>query len=224
METEAIGYQRNWVIYDSADQLALLRSILREMNLDEKRFSPQAIRPAISRLKNEMIQPEEFAPGSYMEEIVGRVYSRYQETLQANNAMDFDDLLSKTTCLLRENEGIRLKYQQKWPFVLVDEFQDTNTVQYELLRLLVNEPGGQRNLFVVGDEDQSIYRFRGADYRNVRRFREDYPEATVVLLEQNYRSSQNILERCELAHRAQSQPYTKRIAYGQRRRQEGDGV
>ncbi len=194
VETEAIGYQRNWVIYDSADQLALIRSILREMNLDEKRYSPQAVRAGISRLKNEMIQPQEFAPGSYMEEIVGRVYERYQQALQTNNAMDFDDLLGKTATLLRDNETIRRKYQEKWPFVLVDEFQDTNTVQYELLRYLVSEGEGQRNLFVVGDEDQSIYRFRGADYRNVRRFREDYPEAIVVLLEQNYRSTQIILD------------------------------
>lgn len=194
VETEAIGYQRNWVIYDSADQLALIRSLLREMNLDEKRFSPQAIRPAISRQKNELVGPEEFVPGSYFEEIVARVYARYEETLHANNAMDFDDLLGKTARLFRDNKAIRIKYQNKWPYVLVDEFQDTNTVQYELLRLLVNEPEGQRNLFVVGDEDQSIYRFRGADYRNVRRFREDYPEAAVVLLEQNYRSSQTILD------------------------------
>ncbi len=105
VETEAVGYERNWVIYDSSDQLALIRSLLREMNLDEKRFSPQALRPAISRLKNEMMRPEEFEPRSYFEEIMGRVYVRYQETLHANNAMDFDDLLGLTARLVRGERG-----------------------------------------------------------------------------------------------------------------------
>ena len=194
VEHDAIGFDRNWVIYDTADQLALLRTLLRDLNLDEKRYSPQAIRAHISRQKNELILPEEQPTQSYFDEVARRVYSRYQAALQANNAMDFDDLLMRTTLLLRDNESVRAKYQQKWHYLLVDEFQDTNTAQYEWLRLLVNEPEGRRNLFVVGDEDQSIYRFRGADYRNVRRFREDYPEATVVLLEQNYRSTQTILD------------------------------
>ncbi|HXF64407.1 MAG TPA: UvrD-helicase domain-containing protein [Caldilineaceae bacterium] len=194
IESDAIGFERNWLIYDTADQLALLRSLLRDMNLDEKRYTPQAVRAHISRQKNELVTPDTYVANSYFEEIVGRVYRRYQEALHANNAMDFDDLLTRTTLLLRDNLEARIKYQEKWRYLLVDEFQDTNTVQYELLRLLVNEPAGQRNLFVVGDEDQSIYRFRGADYRNVLRFREDYPEATVVLLEQNYRSTQSILD------------------------------
>jgi DNA helicase II / ATP-dependent DNA helicase PcrA len=194
IETEAIGYERNWLIYDSADQLSLLRSLMRDMNLDEKRFSPQAIRAAISRQKNELIGPDEFVAESYFDEIAKRVYERYQVALQNNNAMDFDDLLSKTARLLRKREDLRTKYQEKWQYVLVDEFQDTNTVQYELLGQLVGKPAGKRNLFVVGDEDQSVYRFRGADYRNVRRFRENYPDAVVVLLEQNYRSTQSILD------------------------------
>ncbi len=194
IEADAIGYDRNWVIYDTGDQLGLVRALLREMNLDEKRFSPQAVRAQISRQKNELIGPDQVTPKSYFEEIAGRVYKRYQEALHTNNALDFDDLLTRTALLMRDKVEIRRKYQQKWQYLLVDEFQDTNTAQYELLRLLANEPEGQRNLFVVGDEDQSIYRFRGADYRNVLRFREDYPEATVVLLEQNYRSTQTILD------------------------------
>ena len=194
IEADAIGFDRNWVIYDTADQLGLLRALLREMNLDEKRYSPQAIRAQISRQKNELIGPDQVTAKSYFEEIAGRVYARYQEALHTNNAMDFDDLLTRTTLLMRDNLEIRRKYQQKWQYLLVDEFQDTNTAQYELLRLLANEPEGRRNLFVVGDEDQSIYRFRGADYRNVLRFRKDYPEAAVVLLEQNYRSTQAILD------------------------------
>jgi DNA helicase-2/ATP-dependent DNA helicase PcrA len=194
VEHEAAGYQRNWVVYDTADQLALIRAILREMNLDEKKFNPQAVRAHISRQKNELITPKKFQAHSYFDEIVGRVYGRYQQVLLLNNALDFDDLLMQTVLLLASRDDLLRKYQRKWRYVLVDEFQDTNTAQYELIRLLVNEPEGLRNIFVVGDEDQSIYRFRGADYRNVIRFREDYPDATVVLLEQNYRSTQTILD------------------------------
>lgn len=194
VESQAIGFDRNWVIYDTADQLSLIRTLLREMNLDEKRYTPQAVRAYIGKQKNELLGPGEQQTHTYFEEIAGRVYRRYQEALEASNAMDFDDLLTRTALLLRDNLDVRVKYQKKWPYLLVDEFQDTNTAQYELLRLLATEPDGKRNLFVVGDEDQSIYRFRGADYRNVLRFREDYPEATVVLLEQNYRSTQTILD------------------------------
>jgi DNA helicase-2/ATP-dependent DNA helicase PcrA len=194
VESASVGFMRDWVIYDTGDQLSLLRTLLREMNLDEKRYSPQAIRAHISAQKNELVTPDNHKAQSYFDEIAGRVYRRYQEALQNNNAMDFDDLLMRTTLLFRDNVEIRAKYQQKWQYLLVDEFQDTNTAQFELLRYLANEPQGQRNLFVVGDEDQSIYRFRGADYRNVVRFREDYPESTVVLLEQNYRSTQAILD------------------------------
>ena len=194
VEVAAIGFERNWVIYDSADQLALVREILKEMKLDEKRFNPRAILAQIGNWKNDLITPEAVHAEGYMQEICDRVYGRYQQLLHLNNAMDFDDLLMRTVLLLRQNEEIRRKYQDKWQYVLVDEFQDTNTAQYELATLLVGEPDGRRNLFVVGDEDQSIYRFRGADYRNVLRFRHDFPDAKVVLLEQNYRSTQNILD------------------------------
>jgi len=194
VETEAIGYDRNWVIYDSADQLSLIRNILRDLNLDEKRYSPNAIQARISNQKNEMVTPENYQSTSYFEEIAGRVYTRYQATLRVNNAMDFDDLLLKSVLLFQQRPDLLEKYQKKWPYLLVDEFQDTNKVQYELIHLLVNAPGGQRNLFCVGDEDQSIYRWRGADYQNVVRFRQHYPGAVVILLEQNYRSTQTILD------------------------------
>jgi DNA helicase-2/ATP-dependent DNA helicase PcrA len=194
IDVEAAGYQRNWVIYDSADQLSLIRTILKEMNLDEKRFSPQAVRARIGGWKNELIQPLNVQSISYFEEVSGRIYGRYQQVLLLNNAMDFDDLLMRTTLLLRENVELREKYQRKWRYLLVDEFQDTNTAQYELVTLLAGKPTGSRNLFVVGDEDQSVYRFRGADYRNVLQFRRDYPDARTILLEQNYRSTQSILD------------------------------
>ena len=193
VETEAINYDRNWVIYDSADQLALIRNIMRDLNLDEKRYSPNAIQARISSQKNEMVTPQDYRANSYFEEIAGRVYTRYQEALLTNNAMDFDDLLFKSVLLFRQRPDLLDKYQKKWPYLMVDEFQDTNKVQYELIHLLANAPGGQRNLFVVGDEDQSIYRWRGADYQNVIRFKQNYPDAVVILLEQNYRSTQTIL-------------------------------
>ena len=194
VETEAIGFERNWVIYDTADQLALIRVLMRELNLDEKRYNPRAVLSRISSRKNELITPDKYASETYFEEIAGRVYTRYQEALRANNAMDFDDLLMRTTLLLRQNYELLDKYQKKWPYLLVDEFQDTNTAQFELLALLAGEPKNNRNIFAVGDEDQSVYRFRGADYRNVLRFRDIYPEAKVILLEQNYRSTQTILD------------------------------
>ncbi len=193
VETDAIGYDRNWIIYDTADQLALIRGILRDLNIDEKRFSPNAIQSHISKQKNELVTPEEYQASSYFEEIVGRVYARYAEAMQINNAMDFDDLLMKAVLLLREREDLLIKYQEKWQYLLVDEFQDTNKAQYELIHALAGPPKGGRNLFVVGDEDQSIYRWRGADYANIIRFRESYPEAQEILLEQNYRSNQTIL-------------------------------
>jgi DNA helicase-2/ATP-dependent DNA helicase PcrA len=194
VETAAAGLQPNWIIYDSADQVALVRAVMRDLNLDEKRYPPKAIHAHISNRKNELITPETYESTSYFEEIAGRVYRGYQESLLANNAVDFDDLLMRTVLLLRGNLDVRVKYQRKWPYLLVDEFQDTNSAQYEMLRLMVGEPTNQRNLFVVGDEDQSIYRFRGADYRNVQRFRSDYPDHVEILLEQNYRSTQTILD------------------------------
>ena len=194
VEVEAAGFKRNWVIYDTADQLALVREILKEMNLNEKQFSPRAVLSQIGNWKNDLLEPEHVRAEGYMQEICDRVYGRYQQLLLLNNAMDFDDLLMRTVLLLRKYEEIRRKYQDKWRYVLVDEFQDTNTAQYELASLFVGAPAGRGNLFVVSDEDQSIYRFRGADYRNVLRFRRDHPAAKVVLLEQNYRSTQAILD------------------------------
>ena len=194
VEVAAAGYQPNWVIYDSADQVALVRDVLRELNFDEKRYPPKAVLAHISKQKNDLVTPAVYKANSYFEEIAGRVYHRYQEVLHTNNAMDFDDLLMRTVLLLRENLDVRVKYQQRWRFVLVDEFQDTNTAQYELIRLLATGPMNNHNVFVVGDEDQSIYKFRGADYHNVQLFKSDFPEARTVLLEQNYRSTQTILD------------------------------
>lgn len=194
MEIEALGrYDRNFVIYDTDDQLSVVKRALRQVDLDEKAWKPRPINNAISNAKNEMQSPEEFAKQtrSYQEEITARVYERYQEILIENNALDFDDLLLLTYRLFKEHDAIREKYQQKYMHVMVDEFQDTNMVQYELARLLA---GGYRNIFAVGDLDQGIYSWRGADYRNVLRFREDYPDHKLIRLSQNYRSTSTILQ------------------------------
>jgi DNA helicase-2/ATP-dependent DNA helicase PcrA len=190
-EAEAVGISPQYVIYDSADQLGLARRALRDLNLDEKLFRPQAMLRYISHAKNELYTPAEMWASTYREEVAKRVYERYQALLTENGALDFDDLLMKAVQLFRQDAQVRARYQSRYPFILVDEWQDTNMAQYELVKLLA---GSRANLFVVGDEDQSIYRFRGADYRNVARFREDYPQATVVMLERNYRSSQTILD------------------------------
>jgi DNA helicase-2/ATP-dependent DNA helicase PcrA len=190
-EAEAVGISPQYVIYDSGDQLSLARQVIRSLNLDDKLFRPQAMLRYISHAKNELVTPEEMQAGTYREEVARRVYERYQQLLAENGALDFDDLLMKAVELFRQNVEVRIRYQRRYPFILVDEWQDTNMAQYELVKLLA---GDRANLFVVGDEDQSIYRFRGADYRNVARFREDYPQARVILLERNYRSSQTILD------------------------------
>ncbi len=190
-EAESAGYRPDYVIYDSDDQLALIKQVVKSLDIDPKRYNPRAILSKISQAKNEMILPAQFQSRDYFGEIVKQVYLAYQATLHDANAMDFDDLLLNMVLLLRDNEYLRRAYQDRFAYVLVDEFQDTNRVQYELVKLFA---APQNNVFVVGDEDQAIYAFRGADYRNVLRFQESYSDPTVILLEQNYRSTQNILD------------------------------
>ncbi len=191
IESNQLEYGDDYAIYDSDDQLAVVKQAMGELSVDTKRFRPRAILSAISKAKTEMITPGAFTALDYFGEAVSRVYPRYQAILLDNNAMDFGDLLLQMVLLLRQNDAVREKYQERFGFVLVDEFQDTNAVQYELVQLFGNP---QNNIFAVGDEDQSIYAFRGADYRNVLQFREDYPDAKVILLEQNYRSTQVVLD------------------------------
>jgi DNA helicase II / ATP-dependent DNA helicase PcrA len=193
-EADATPYGRDYQIYDSDDQQSLMKGILAELNADTKKFSPGRVLNAISGAKNELIDAAMYASlptKEYFSELVRRAYPLYQAALINNNAMDFDDLLMQTVLLLRDNEMVREKYQRRFQYVLVDEFQDTNQAQYQLVRLFA---APQQNVFVVGDEDQGIYAFRGADYRNVMQFRRDYPDAKVILLEQNYRSTQVVLD------------------------------
>jgi len=189
----AIGLDRSFTIYDDGDQQNLVKRIFTELSLDPKQFNPRAAHSAISKAKNEMRGPEECAraAASYWEEIVARVYRRYQALLHEDNAVDFDDLLQRTVDLFAASPETLAKYQQRYRHVLVDEFQDTNVVQYVLMRELAR---GHNNLCVVGDPDQSIYRWRAADVRNILNFEQDFPGTKVVLLEQNYRSTGTILD------------------------------
>ena len=190
-EARHLPFDANFVIYDSDDQLSLMRQVLADLNLDEKRYRPQSVHALISYAKNELLLPDTFPVNDYRDEVVARIYRRYQELLLASNALDFDDLLLYTVYLLEQVPEARERYARLFEQILVDEFQDTNQAQYVLVRHLSSY---HRNLFVVGDIDQSIYRWRGADYRNVLRFEQDFPDAQVILLEQNYRSTQAILD------------------------------
>jgi len=190
-EYESTPYKRDFVIYDTDDQLSAVSQALKDLDIDSKQLTPRTVLGRISAAKNELHGPQNYPRRDYMDELVARVYPVYQKILRSSNAMDFDDLLLETYRLLRHNELVRRKIQERWPFLLVDEFQDTNIAQYELVKLW---GAPQNNIFVVGDEDQSIYAFRGANYRNVGLFLQDFPAAQVVLLEQNYRSTQVVLD------------------------------
>src|SRR5215204_3827111 len=190
-ESEHLPLGSNFVIFDTDDQERIVKAVIRELNINEKLYRPASVHGAISRAKNELIGPEEYPTTTYRDEIVKRVYVEYQKRLIASNAVDFYDILVYTARLLEENPTVRDKYAQRFRHVLVDEFQDTNLAQYALVSQLASF---NKNIFVVGDPDQSIYAWRGADWRNVQRFEQDFPEAQTILLEQNYRSRQTILD------------------------------
>ncbi len=197
-EAVRLGYSSTFSIYDQADSLRLVTLVMRDLNLDPKRYIPRGVASVISNAKNELLGPADYrnATQNHFEEVVAEVYAIYQQRLTAANAMDFDDLIMKTVEVLQRFPEARARYRHRFKHILVDEYQDTNHAQYILIRELVGSdlegvPAAQ--LCVVGDADQSIYGFRGATIRNIMQFEEDYPEATTVLLEQNYRSTQNIL-------------------------------
>ncbi len=189
----AIGVDRSFVVYDQADRLSAVKRSMQKLNMDEKKFPPNAVSSSISHAKNEMLGPEEFARGAedYFSEVVSRIYPVYEREMRQASALDFDDMLLMAVRLFQQDPVTLDKWQHRFTQVLVDEYQDTNKVQYTLVKLLAER---HRNLCVVGDDDQSIYRFRGADVRNILFFERDFPDATIVKLEQNYRSTQNILD------------------------------
>ena len=194
LESRSHAYTRDFTIFDTGEQATVVKDVLRQLNYSDKQYNPRAVLSHISRAKNESISPETYqnTADGYFERIVAEVYTRYQKALRTNNALDFDDLLLFTVELLNENPDVRQFYQGKFEYILVDEYQDTNRCQYELVNLLVTDT--RQNICVVGDDDQSIYAFRGADIRNILDFEQDYPNTRVLRLEQNYRSTQNILD------------------------------
>ncbi|MEX2376055.1 MAG: UvrD-helicase domain-containing protein, partial [Dehalococcoidia bacterium] len=190
---EVIGLPRDFAIYDTDDQISLVKTIEAELNIDPKRFAPRAVLSAISSAKNERRDAAGFQRQAdhYFEEVVGRVYERYEAALKRSGAVDFDDLLGRTLELFETHPDVQQRYAERFLYTLIDEFQDTNLVQYQLSRMLSST---HRNLTVVGDPDQSIYSWRAADIRNLLDFEHDFPDAQVVLLEQNYRSTGHILK------------------------------
>ncbi|MEG6586338.1 DNA helicase PcrA [Dendrosporobacter sp. 1207_IL3150] len=194
MEIEAIsGYKRNFVIYDSGDSQAVIKACLKELNLDDKQYAPNSVQATISNAKNGLKDVPQFTreADTFFAQKIAEIYQLYQNKLRNNNALDFDDLLMLTVRLLENNQEVREKYQDKFKYIMIDEYQDTNHAQYLLATLLAAK---SRNICVVGDADQSIYGWRGADIRNIMDFENDYPEAKVIKLEQNYRSTKTILE------------------------------
>ena len=193
-DIENLGYERSFTIYDEDDQQRVIKAVLKELDIDEKFLPPKGISIAISDAKNRLMEPDEWlknSPGDYRSQKTHDVMIRYEARLRAANALDFDDLLMKTLQLFLDHPPVLQYYQQRFQYVHVDEYQDTNYAQYQMVRLLTQE---SRNLCVVGDDDQSIYGWRGADIRNILDFEKDYPDAAVIKLEQNYRSTANILD------------------------------
>jgi DNA helicase-2/ATP-dependent DNA helicase PcrA len=195
-----LGLNRSFVIFDTEDQMALIKQALKQLNIDEKLYRPSTMQAHISRAKNDMLGPDQMAEqaSKYAEEVVARVYKAYQKLLRSNNGVDFDDLLMLTEQLWRREPDLLHRYQRRWRYIHVDEFQDCNLPQYKLIRLLgygtSERHDGLGNVCVVGDDDQMIYTWRGASAENVMRFERDFPQTKIVMLEQNYRSTQTILD------------------------------
>lgn len=191
---DKLGFDNHFTIYDTDDQKAVIKDVCKRLNIDTKTYRERSLMSAISSAKDELMGPREYllqTMGDYHKKVIANVYQEYQDTLKKNNALDFDDLIVKTVELFKSCPEVLTSYQERFRYIMVDEYQDTNTAQFELIRLLADR---YRNLCVVGDDDQSIYKFRGANIRNILDYEKVYPEAKVVKLEQNYRSSQNILD------------------------------
>jgi len=212
-----LGLSKSFVIYDTDDQATLIKQAIRDLNIDEKQYRPGVMQALISRAKNDMLGPEQMAEQAvkYVEEVAARVYKVYQRLLRSNNAVDFDDLLMLTERLWRRDPELLHRYQRKWQYIHVDEFQDCNLPQYKLIRLLgygtADRHEGLGNVCVVGDDDQMIYSWRGASSENVLRFEEDFPQTKVIVLDQNYRSTQNILDAAQHVVRRNRQRKDKQL-------------
>ncbi len=212
-----VGLNKSFVILDTDDQTTLIKQAIRELNLDEKQYRVAVMQGMISRAKNDLLRPEQMAEqaAKYFEEVAARVYKVYQKLLRANNSVDFDDLLLLTEQLWRREPSVLQHYQSRWHYIHVDEFQDCNLPQYKLIRQLgygtQDHPDGRRNVCVVGDDDQMIYTWRGASAENVLRFEEDFPNTKIIMLEQNYRSTQTILDAAQNVVRRNRQRKDKKL-------------
>ncbi len=206
-DIDRIGINRNFSILDPTDQLSVIKAILKDKNIDPKKFEPRTILATISGAKNDLLTPEQFAKraSTYYEKIVGDVYQEYQQRLLRNHSLDFDDLIMTTIHLFDRVPDVLQYYQYKFQYIHIDEYQDTNRAQYTLVKKLAER---FQNICAVGDADQSIYRWRGADIRNILSFERDYPNAKVILLEQNYRSTKRILQAANevIAHNVNRKP------------------
>ena len=193
MDGDHVGVPKNFVIFDESDRLAAIKQICRQLYIDEKAYPARQIAGLISSAKSDMVSPEVYKglTSSPLQEVASKVFPGYEKSLKDAGALDFDDLISKTVQMLDNNKEVRAKWQNTFRYVMIDEYQDTNAAQYKLVQLLVNE---NKNIAVVGDDWQSIYSWRGADFRNILRFEKDYPNACIIKLEQNYRSTKNILD------------------------------
>jgi len=193
VDGSAVGVPSNFVIFDELDRLSAIKQVVRELRIDEKRYPPRQIASLISSAKNELVDPREYTETANgpLQTIVAEVFPKYEKALKEASALDFDDLIGKTVEMLDSNDDVRKKWQQTFKYIMIDEYQDTNAAQYKLIKLLVNEA---KNIAVVGDDWQSIYSWRGADFQNILRFERDYPNTTIIKLEQNYRSTKNILD------------------------------
>lgn len=193
MEAENIGLSRNFVIYDTDDRLSLIKRTMKTLKVSDKQIKPKAIEVAISKAKNDGVDPDEYAADAYYanQRTIAEVYENYEKEKWKASALDFDDLLLMVAKMLKENKEVRERWRKKFKQILIDEYQDTNKIQYQIVKMLVGE---EQNICVVGDDWQSIYSWRGADFRNILNFEKDFPGARVIKLEQNYRSTQNILD------------------------------
>ncbi|MBQ3145268.1 MAG: DNA helicase PcrA [Clostridia bacterium] len=208
---DRIGYESSFIIFDTSDQKTLVKQCLRELNIDDKLFTDRSVLSEISNAKNEMLTPEQYlarANGEYRKEKIAEVYARYQKKLKENNAIDFDDIINFTINILAENSDVLEYYSEKFKYVLVDEYQDTNKAQFTLITLLAARHG---NITVVGDNDQGIYSFRGADISNILNFEKDFPGTKIIKLEQNYRSTKNILNAANAVIKNNSKKYEKSL-------------
>ena len=207
---ERTGLPRSFVIYDEQDRQAAIKQVSKQLMIDEKAFPPRLLTSLISGAKNEMVSPQEYAnvASGPAEKVAAKVFQAYEKVLKDNSALDFDDLISKTVNMLSNNQEIKNKWQQQFRYIMIDEYQDTNAAQYKLIKLLT---GQDKNIAVVGDDWQSIYSWRGADFRNILNFEKDYPDCVVIKLEQNYRSTASILEAAHKVISKNQQRSTKKL-------------